>query len=122
IFLSFAIAVGWATFGYVDIMATAPGKIVPTGKVKVVQPVEPGVVAAIRVRDGDHVTAGEVLVQIDRTITTAERNRVGHDLLRARLDVARLSALRAGLEAGAGAVGFSCTHTRLRPTYERSPA
>src|SRR5262249_25512008 len=38
IILFFAIAVGWATFGYVDIIATAPGKIVPTGKVKVVQP------------------------------------------------------------------------------------
>jgi hemolysin D len=105
--LFFTIAVGWATFGYVDIIATAPGKIHPTGKVKVVQPVEAGVVAAIHVRDGDHVTAGQVLVQIDRTITTAERNRVGHDLLRARLDVARLSALRAGLEAGTGPVGFA---------------
>lgn len=107
IILFFAIAVGWATFGYVDIIATAPGKILPTGKVKVIQPVEAGVVAAIRVRDGDHVTAGQILVQIDRTITTAERNRVGHDLLRARLDVARLSALRAGLEAGTGPVGFA---------------
>src|SRR5262245_16301858 len=107
IILFFAIAVGWATFGYVDIIATAPGKILPTGKVKVIQPVEAGVVAAIHVRDGDHVTAGQLLVQIDRTITTAERNRVGHDLLRARLDVARLSALRAALEAGTGPVGFA---------------
>src|SRR5262249_50302425 len=105
--LFFVIAVGWATFGFVDIIATAPGKILPTGKVKVVQPMDAGVVAAIHVRDGDHVTAGQVLLHIDRTITTAERNRIGHDLLRARLDVARLSALRAGLEAGTGPGGFA---------------
>ncbi len=37
------------------------------------------------------------MLEIDRTISTAERNRVGHELLRARLDAARLTALRAGL-------------------------
>jgi hemolysin D len=103
----FTAAIAWATLGYVDIIATASGKIVPTGRTKVIQPLEPGTITAIRVDDGDHVTAGQVLVELDRTVTTAERNRVGHDLLRASLDVARLSALRVGMEAGSGPVGFA---------------
>ena len=95
----FLIALGWACFGHIDIIATAQGKIVPVGRVKVIQPLEAGIVTAIRVRDGDRVRAGQVLVELDRTASAADRNRIAHDLLRARLDVARLVALRAGLAA-----------------------
>jgi hemolysin D len=106
IILFFAAAIAWATFGRVDIIATASGKIVPTGRTKTIQPLEPGIVAAIRVEDGDRVTAGQVLVELDGTVTGAERNHVAHDLMSARLDTARLAALRAGLQAGAGPRGF----------------
>jgi membrane fusion protein, hemolysin D len=94
----FVIALAWACLGHIDIIATAQGKIIPVGHVKVIQPLETGDVRAIHVRDGDRVTAGRVLVELDPTVATAERNRVRHDLLRARLDVARLTALRAALE------------------------
>jgi hemolysin D len=93
----FVLALAWACLGKIDIIATAQGKIVPTGRTKTIQPLEAGTVTAIRVRDGDKVRAGDVLIEIDRTISTAERNRVSHELLRARLDVARLTALRMGL-------------------------
>ncbi|MGD5476677.1 biotin/lipoyl-binding protein, partial [Xanthomonas citri pv. citri] len=94
IILFFAIAIGWATFGHVDIIATATGKVVPTGRTKTIQPQETGIVSAIHVRDGDKVSAGDVLVELDRTVTQAERRRVGQDLIASLLDVARLSALR----------------------------
>jgi hemolysin D len=49
-----------------------------------------------------------VLVELDRVVSTAERNRVAQDLLMARLDAARLTALRAGLDAGGIApIGFA---------------
>jgi hemolysin D len=102
----FLIALAWACLGHIDIIATAQGKIVPVGHIKTIQPLETGMVAAIHVRDGDKVKEGQVLVEFDRTISTAERNRVGHELLRARLDVARLAALRAGLDAEITPVGF----------------
>src|SRR4051812_28001914 len=57
IILFFSIAIAWATFGHVDIVATASGKIVPTGRTKTIQPLETGIVSAIHVRDGDKVTA-----------------------------------------------------------------
>ena len=90
------VALAWACLGKVDIIATAQGKIMPTGRTKTIQPLEAGTVTAIHVADGDKVREGDVLVEIDHTITTSERDRVAVELLRARLDVARLTALRAG--------------------------
>ncbi len=52
IMLFFLVALAWAAFGSVDIIATASGKIVPTGRTKVIQPLESGVVRAIHVQDG----------------------------------------------------------------------
>jgi hemolysin D len=98
-------ALAWACLGKVDIIATAQGKVVPTGRTKTIQPLEAGTVTAIHVRDGDKVREDDVLVEIDRTINTAERDRVAVELLRARLDVARLTALRAGF-ATVSAVDF----------------
>jgi hemolysin D len=102
------IAIAWACIGHVDIIATAQGKVVPVGRIKVIQPLQAGTVTAIHVRDGDRVKAGEVLIELDHTVGAAERSHVMEDLIAARLDAARLAALRAGLEAGGLApVGFS---------------
>jgi hemolysin D len=90
--LFFAIALAWACIGTVDIIATASGKIVPTGRTKVIQPLESGVVHAIRVQDGQRVKAGEVLIEIDTTVSAAERDRLKNDYMQAMLDSARLKA------------------------------
>ena len=100
----FVIAVAWAFLGKVDVLATAPGRLLPTGKIKVIQPLDPGVIRAILVTDGDHVRAGQVLIELDPTATGADRDRLAHDLAAARLDVARLTALKRTAETG-GAPG-----------------
>ncbi|MFN3627668.1 MAG: HlyD family type I secretion periplasmic adaptor subunit [Parvibaculum sp.] len=91
----FVVALIWASVGTVDVVAIAPGRIVPTGRTKIIQPLEAGVVNAIYVRDGQHVRAGDVLVKIDSTITAAERDRLQQELVIARLDMARLKAAAA---------------------------
>jgi hemolysin D len=101
IILFLVVAVGWSIIGHIDIVAVAAGKVVPTGRTKTVQPLDTGIVTAILVKDGDRVTAGQVVMRLDQTVAAAERNHVGHDLLVSKLDVARLAALRAGLETGA---------------------
>ncbi|GLH77084.1 HlyD family type I secretion periplasmic adaptor subunit [Bradyrhizobium sp. SSBR45G] len=95
IMLFFVIVIGWSIVGHVDIIAAAQGKIVPTGRTKTIQPLEAGVVAAIHVQDGDKVRNGDLLVELDHTVTAAERRRVAQGLMQAKLDVARLSVLRA---------------------------
>ncbi len=88
----FCLALIWASFGRVDIVASATGKIVPSGRVKLIQPFETGVVRAIHVHDGQSVKAGEVLIELDPTMTTAEEEHIKNDLVAAQLDIARLRA------------------------------
>jgi hemolysin D len=114
--LFFLIALAWACLGHIDIIATAQGKIVPLGRVKQIQPLEAGEVTAIHVRDGDHVHEGQVLIELDPTVSISERNRVRHDLLRNRLDTARLVALRAALDAGTS--NFDFVPPADAPPYE----
>ena len=88
----FAGAAAWASLGKVDIVATATGKIIPTGHSKVIQPFETGVVRAIRVADGETVEAGDALIELDPTINAGETAHLQGDLLAAQLDIARLYA------------------------------
>ena len=92
ILAAFCIALCWAIIGSVDIIAVAPGKIVPSSRIKLIQPFEIGVVRAIHVKDGDKVKAGELLIELDPTMSAAEMEHLKADLLAARLDVARLQA------------------------------
>ncbi len=88
----FCLALMWASFGHVDIVASAHGKIVPSGRVKLIQPLETGVVRAIHIHDGQSVKAGGVLIELDPTLTTAEQEHIRSDLVAAQLDIARLRA------------------------------
>ncbi len=89
----FCVALMWASFGHVDIVASAHGKIVPSGRVKLIQPLETGVVRAIHIHDGQSVKAGDVLIELDPTLTTAEQEHIRSDLVAAQLDIARLRAV-----------------------------
>lgn len=92
IILLFVLAVTWACLGEIDIVASAPGKIVPTGRIKVIQPLEIAVVRAIHVRDGQAVKAGDVLIELDPTINAAEASRLKSELVATQVGVARLRA------------------------------
>ena len=96
IILLFCAALVWASWGTIDIVASATGKVVPSGRTKVVQPFETGVVRSIRVQDGQAVKAGDVLIELDPTVNAAERDHMRNDLLAERLNIARLRAALAG--------------------------
>src|SRR5712664_3774201 len=113
IILVFCVALAWASWSTVDIVATAPGKIIPSGRTKVVQPFEIGVVRAIHVHDGDVVKAGQVLIELDPTMNAAEREHLQSDMIAAQLDVARL---RAALSDGPDPLAD------FQPPAEASPA
>src|SRR6202142_278052 len=88
----FVLALAWASLSHVDIVATAPGKIIPTGHSKLIQPFETGVVHAILVTNGQTVNAGDVLIELDSTINEGETNHLRSDMQSAQLDIARLRA------------------------------
>jgi hemolysin D len=86
-------AVVWSWLGWVDIVAVAPGKIIPSGHSKVIQPVETGVIAAIHVQDGQVVQKGEVLIELDPTLNRADHDRAANEYRAAKVEAARLRAL-----------------------------
>ena len=92
----FASGVLWAMLGWIDIVATAQGKIIPSGYSKVIQPYESGVITAIHVQDGQLVKRGEVLIELDPTLNRADQHRASNEYQAANIDAVRLRALIAG--------------------------
>lgn len=86
----------WATFGWIDIVATAQGKIIASGYSKIIQPYETGVIASIHVIDGQVVRRGDVLIELDPTQNRADHDRASNEYRAAKVDAARLRALIAG--------------------------
>ena len=69
----FLIALAWAILGKIDIVAVAPGRVIVSDRTKVIQPLERSVVQRILVKDGDHVQAGQPLVELDPTTAQADK-------------------------------------------------
>jgi hemolysin D len=96
--LLLATVLGWSVWARIDIVVTAPGQVIPSGRVKLVQPFEPGVVAAIHVRDGDRVEQGQLLVELDPTEPGALLRQVEDELAATREQLTRLAQLRRFIE------------------------
>lgn len=94
------IALLWAVFGHIDVVAVAHGKIVPNDRTKLIQPIETATVRAIRVTDGQTVKAGDVLIELDPTQAEADAARLANDLAAARLQATRAKALLAAIATG----------------------
>lgn len=108
----FTIGLVWACVGEVDIVATAEGKIIPSGQVKLIQPLGRSVVAAILVKEGQRVEAGQPLVELDQGQTGADLERLEQENRQNRLNYQRLSYFKTYLElAGKSTAELSTPET-----------
>jgi len=80
----------------VDVVVTARGKIIPLGDVKVVQPLETGVVTGIHVKEGDLVKKGAILLEIDPSIDKADLEGKERNMKHSRLAMERVNAVLSG--------------------------
>ena len=87
-----AILLAWACFGKLDIIVSAPGRLVPANYVKIVQPSEPGIVREILVHEGESVSAGQVLLRMDRQESDADSAAISNALKVRDLQVRRIDA------------------------------
>lgn len=94
----FTAAIVWSMIGTIDVVAVASGKIIPSSKVKTIQPLEIGSVRAIHVRNGQHVDEGQILVELDHTLATADESQARQSLLASRVIEARNAAVLAYLD------------------------
>jgi membrane fusion protein, hemolysin D len=92
----FAGLVIWALIGRLDVIAVAPGKLVPSSYVKVVQPSDAGIVKDILVREGDLVQAGQVLVRMDASLSQADTRQIASQLMITGLQLRRIDAELSG--------------------------
>jgi hemolysin D len=93
----FVLALIWSIIGRIDVVATAAGKTVPGENVKIVQPIEIGAVRAIHVKNGQFVKKGELLIELDPTLATADEAQSTQSLRSAQVIKARNDALLAHL-------------------------
>ncbi len=94
-----AVALALAYFGRIDIIASAQGKFQPAGRVKVIEPLETGRVAAIHVSNGSLVKAGDVLVVLDSSSAEADVKAADAELNSARAEAARREVALAAARA-----------------------
>lgn len=87
-----AFLIGWSCWAKMDIVVSGTGVVIPKGKVKVVQPLEPGIVSAIHVRDGQLVKRGDLLISMDNTDSTNDINTLENELSKSELTLLRLRA------------------------------
>ena len=88
----------WAAFAPLETAVVASGTVVSESSRKTLQHLEGGIVAAILVKDGDEVTAGQALLRLDDTKARTTYEAAAGQLLDARLAEARLIAQRDGTE------------------------
>lgn len=86
------IGIAWAFLGHINEVAVAPGKVIPSGQAKTVQVKNKGIVKEIRVKEGQEVEEGEILVLLDPTTTSADYDSLRKRAAYYKLDIQRLTA------------------------------
>lgn len=100
IITAFSGALIWSWVGHVDTFAIVQGRLIPRGKVQVIESLVTGTVRMIHAQSGDVVQAGQLLVELDPTEHTAERTKLSNGLSLAELTRARLRSMIAAVDAG----------------------
>lgn len=87
----------WSFVGTTDEVALATGKIIPKGFVKVVQAEDKGIVKNIYVTEGQTVKKGDLLIQLDQTISGADLARIKKQVAYYNLEIERLLSEQQGV-------------------------
>lgn len=96
--LTLSLLISW--FGFLDTEAVAEGKIIPVGQVKTIQSLIAGRVDNILIKEGERVTAGQVLVQLNRIESMADVHALESSLLYLKLNEGRIRCLLAAILTG----------------------
>jgi len=96
----FVLALLWASFGKVDIVAVAQGRIIPSGHSKVIQPLETGTIIRLHVKEGQSVKRGDILLELDPTASAAELERLQQEARELDQQIRRLERLQTQLQQG----------------------
>jgi HlyD family secretion protein len=96
--LSFAVfgAIGWAAFSNVDEVAVAPGELIPSDQIQPVRSLSNGGIQSIKVKEGQYVKKGQVLLELDANQPNADANRLKEQIRLMDIDIQRAAGGAAG--------------------------
>lgn len=83
----------WLFLAKIDIVVSSQGKVIPNGEIKILKPLESGVVSKILVKEGDKVLKGDTLMSIDPSVTTVNLQTKENELNNLNMSIIRLKAL-----------------------------
>ncbi|PZP31327.1 MAG: hypothetical protein DI603_13275 [Roseateles depolymerans] len=87
-----AVAIAWASFAHVDQISRVQGRVIPEGREQIIASLDSGILAELKVREGQEVQAGQELARLDPTRAEAQENEGALRRLALRVTVARLRA------------------------------
>ncbi len=103
----------WAYFGKLDVISMAMGEVVPSTQVKSIQHLEGGIVQEIKVREGDRVERGQLLVVLESTASGADVGELKIGITGLRVEIARLEAEAMGKDEPEFDADLLANHARL---------
>lgn len=88
--------IAWAYFSKVDEVAVAPGDLIASTQVRPVRSLGDGTIRDIKVKEGDRVQKGDVLIERNSDLPQAEVDRLAKSARLIQEDLKRLEAERTG--------------------------
>jgi adhesin transport system membrane fusion protein len=88
----------WATFTELEEVVRGEGKVIPSGKVQQLQSYDGGIVTKVHVRRGAVVEEGDILMELDTTRTSSDRNQMQQQQNSLSAEIYRLTATARGKE------------------------
>jgi HlyD family secretion protein len=114
--------IAWASFSKVDEVATAPAQVIPASQVQPMRSLTSGLLREIKVTEGKPVNQGDILVQLDPTISQSEVDRLKKLSQQSRETLTRLQAERTGNTKAGSLLQNQLLAARLQEFSDRQAA
>ena len=88
----FVLVILWSFIGEIDEVVVARGKVIPIGYTKVLQSEDKGIVKRILVQEGQKVKEGELLMELDRTMSESDLNALKKEIAYYDINIRRVLA------------------------------
>lgn len=88
--------IAWAHFSQVDEVAVASGEVIASLQVRPVRSLGDGTITNVKIKEGDRIHKGDILIERNPDLPQAEVNRLAKSTQLIREDIRRLEAERTG--------------------------
>ncbi len=88
----FLLAILWSFIGEIDEVVVARGKVIPIGYTKVLQSEDKGIVKRILAQEGQKVRQGDLLIELDRTMSESDLNALKKEIAYYDTNIRRIMA------------------------------